>query len=309
MARHPLVAFDLADSDDDDEEAPHAAGTGRRHWRHGDELSSRGKLKFRTVWISDTHLGTAGCNAELLHDFLHSIKPETLYLVGDIIDGWRLKRGWYWPPRHNDIIRRVLKLANKGTRVVYIPGNHDEALRDYTGLAFGGVEVMQEAIHVTADGKRLLVLHGDEFDGVVLYARWLAFLGDVGYSVLLRMNVWFNALRRQFGLPYWSLSAYIKHRVKNAVAFISRFEEVVAHAARERGVDGVICGHIHSAEIRDFDGVLYMNDGDGVESCTALVEHFDGRIEILDWAARTKALHAAASAPVPVSRLPVLETA
>ena len=309
MARHPLVAFDLADSDDDDEEAPHAAGTGRRHWRHGDELSSRGKLKFRTVWISDTHLGTTGCNAELLHDFLHSIKPETLYLVGDIIDGWRLKRGWYWPPRHNDIIRRVLKLANKGTRVVYIPGNHDEALRDYTGLAFGGVEVMQEAIHVTADGKRLLVLHGDEFDGVVLYARWLAFLGDVGYSVLLRMNVWFNALRRQFGLPYWSLSAYIKHRVKNAVAFISRFEEVVAHAARERGVDGVICGHIHSAEIRDFDGVLYMNDGDWVESCTALVEHFDGRIEILDWAARTKALHAAASAPVPVSRLPVLETA
>ena len=245
----------------------------------------------------------------MLHDFLHSIKPETLYLVGDIIDGWRLKRGWYWPPRHNDIIRRVLKLANKGTRVVYIPGNHDEALRDYTGLAFGGVEVMQEAIHVTADGKRLLVLHGDEFDGVVLYARWLAFLGDVGYSVLLRMNVWFNALRRQFGLPYWSLSAYIKHRVKNAVAFISRFEEVVAHAARERGVDGVICGHIHSAEIRDFDGVLYMNDGDWVESCTALVEHFDGRIEILDWAARTKALHAAASAPVPVSRLPVLETA
>ena len=307
MARHPLVAFDLTDIDDVDDEAPPAPGIGRHHWRHGDELSPRGKLKFRTVWISDTHLGTSGCNAELLHDFLHSIKPETLYLVGDIIDGWRLKRGWYWPPRHNDIIRRVLKLANKGTRVVYIPGNHDEALRDYTGLAFGGVEVMQEAIHVTADGKRLLVLHGDEFDGVVLYARWLAFLGDLGYSVLLRMNVWFNALRRQFGLPYWSLSAYIKHRVKNAVAFISRFEEVVAHAARERGVDGVICGHIHSAEIRDFDGILYMNDGDWVESCTALVEHFDGRIEILDWAARTKALHAAAGTPAPFSRLPVLE--
>ncbi len=168
---------------------------------------------------------------------------------------------------------------------------------------------MQEAIHVTADGKRLLVLHGDEFDGVVLYARWLAFLGDVGYSVLLRLNVWFNAARRQFGLPYWSLSAYIKHRVKNAVAFISRFEEVVAHAARERGVDGVICGHIHSAEIRDFDGILYMNDGDWVESCTALVEHFDGRIEILDWAARTKALHDAATAPATASRLPALETA
>jgi UDP-2,3-diacylglucosamine pyrophosphatase LpxH len=309
MASHPLVAFDLTDIDDGDDEEPPAPALGRRHWRSGEDLTPRGKLKFRTVWISDTHLGTSGCNAELLHDFLHSIKPETLYLVGDIIDGWRLKRGWYWPPRHNDIIRRVLKLANKGTRVVYIPGNHDEALRDYTGLAFGGVEVMQEAIHVTADGKRLLVLHGDEFDGVVLYARWLAFLGDVGYSVLLRLNVWFNAARRQFGLPYWSLSAYIKHRVKNAVAFISRFEEVVAHAARERGVDGVICGHIHSAEIRDFDGILYMNDGDWVESCTALVEHFDGRIEILDWAARTKALHEAATAPATAPRLPALETA
>ncbi|MBC7505415.1 MAG: UDP-2,3-diacylglucosamine diphosphatase [Sandarakinorhabdus sp.] len=266
-------------------------------WHGDDPVTPRGKLKFRTVWISDTHLGTAGCNAELLHDFLHSIKPDTLYLVGDFIDGWRLKRGWYWPARHNDIIRRVLKLANKGTRVVYIPGNHDEAARDYCGLAFGGVEIMAEAIHTTADGKRFLVLHGDEFDGVVLYARWLAFLGDKAYSVLLRMNVWFNAARRQFGLPYWSLSAYIKHRVKNAVAFISHYEEVVAHAALERGLDGVICGHIHSAEIRDFGGVIYMNDGDWVESCTALVEHFDGRIEIIDWAKRTAALQRAASVP------------
>jgi UDP-2,3-diacylglucosamine pyrophosphatase LpxH len=276
---------------------------GNAHWQDDDELTPRGKLKYRTVWISDTHLGTTGCNAELLHDFLQSIKPETLYLVGDIIDGWRLKRGWYWPPRLNDVIRRIPKLANKGTRVVYIPGNHDEVLRDYTGLAFGGVELMQEAIHVTADGKRFLVLHGDEFDGVVLYARWLAFLGDVGYSVLLRMNIGFNGIRRRFGLPYWSISAYIKHRVKNAVAFISRFEEVVAHAARERGVDGVVCGHIHAAEIRDFDGVVYMNDGDWVESCTALVEHADGRIEIIDWAARTAALRqasgAADAAPMP----------
>lgn len=267
------------------------------HWHDDDALTPRGKLKFRTVWISDTHLGTAGCNAELLHDFLHSIKPETLYLVGDIIDGWRLKRGWYWPARHNDIVRRVLKLANKGTRVVYIPGNHDEAARDYVGLAFGGVEVVAEAIHTTADGKRFLVLHGDEFDGVVLYARWLAFLGDKGYSLLLRLNVWFNAVRRQFGLPYWSLSAYIKHRVKNAVAFISHYEQVVAHAARERGVDGVVCGHIHAAEIRDFDGIMYMNDGDWVESCTALVEHFDGRIEIINWAHHTAALKAQAAAP------------
>jgi UDP-2,3-diacylglucosamine pyrophosphatase LpxH len=288
MASLPLVAYR-----DSDTAKPKKGGIPPRHptfsdtWQDDEELTPRGKLKFRTVWISDTHLGTAGCNAELLHDFLQSIKPETLYLVGDIIDGWRLKRGWYWPARHNDVVRRVLKLANKGTRVVYIPGNHDEMMRDYAGLHFGGVEVALEAIHTTADGRRLLVLHGDEFDGVVLYARWLAFLGDMGYRALLRLNVGFNAVRRRFGLPYWSISAYIKHRVKNAVSFISRFEEVVAHAARERGVDGVICGHIHSAEIRDFGGVIYMNDGDWVESCTALVEHADGRIEIIDWAART----------------------
>ena len=299
MASQPL-ARSIEDSSGSVDSRQHPLRRGAMNWHDDDVLTPRGKLKFRTVWISDTHLGTAGCNAELLHDFLHSIKPETLYLVGDIIDGWRLKRGWYWPARHNDIVRRVLKLANKGTRVVYIPGNHDEAARDYVGLAFGGVEVVAEAIHTTADGKRFLVLHGDEFDGVVLYARWLAFLGDMGYSMLLRMNVWFNAVRRQFGLPYWSLSAYIKHRVKNAVAFISHYEEVVAHAARERGVDGVVCGHIHSAEIRDFDGVLYMNDGDWVESCTALVEHFDGRIEIINWAHHTAALKAQATPPTTV---------
>ena len=306
MASLPLVAFDqnVRDARETDDLRPLSAKRGP--WGDDDEVTPRGKLRFRTVWISDTHLGTAGCNADLLHDFLQSIKPDTLYLVGDIIDGWRLKRGWYWPPRHNDVVRRVLKLANKGTRVVYIPGNHDEVLRDYTGLAFGGVEVVQEAIHVTADGKRLLVLHGDEFDGVVLYARWLAFLGDFAYSALLRLNVWFNAVRRRLGLPYWSISAYLKHRVKNAVAFIGRFEEAVAHAARERGVDGVVCGHIHSAEIRDFGGVIYMNDGDWVESCTALVEHADGRIEIIDWAARVAA-RARGLAELPAADLALAE--
>ncbi len=259
-----------------------------------DDGGPRRKLRFRTVWISDTHLGTSGCNADLLLDFLKSIQPETLYLVGDIIDGWRLKRGWYWPPRHNDIVRRVLKLANKGTRVVYVPGNHDEALRDYAGLSFGGVDVAGECIHTTADGRRLLVLHGDQFDGVVLYARWLAFLGDYAYAALLRLNIGFNRVRRALRLPYWSLSAHLKKRVKNAVAFISRFEEAVAHAAADRGVDGVVCGHIHSAEIRRFGDVTYYNDGDWVESCTALVEHADGRIEIVDWAKRVAARAAAA---------------
>ena len=254
-----------------------------------DEVESHGKrvkLKFRTVWISDIHLGTQGCNADLLMDFLKSVECETLYLVGDIIDGWRLKRGWYWPPRHNDVIRRFLKMAKQGTRVIYVPGNHDEVFRDYTGLHFGGVELAYEVIHETADGRRLLVLHGDKFDGVVLYARWLAFLGDYAYAALLKMNIWFNSIRRRFKLPYWSLSAYLKQRVKNAVEYISRYEDVVAQAAAERGVDGIVCGHIHSAEIRQYGSITYYNDGDWVESCTALVEHFDGAIEILDWAAR-----------------------
>ena len=285
MATHPLTALAPGYPSVAAVRAATAAG-----WAGDDDDGApKRKLRFRTVWISDTHLGTSGCNADLLLDFLKSIQPETLYLVGDIIDGWRLKRGWYWPPRHNDVVRRVLKLANKGTRVVYIPGNHDEVLRDYTGLSFGGVDVVGECIHTTADGRRLLVLHGDEFDGIVLYARWLAFLGDYAYAALLRLNIGFNRVRRRFGLPYWSLSAHIKKKVKNAVAFVSRFEEAVAHAARDRGVDGVVCGHIHSAEIRQFGGVTYYNDGDWVESCTALVEHATGRLEIVDWAKRVAA--------------------
>lgn len=269
-------------------------------WLSDEDLRSdkAPRLKFRTVWVSDIHLGTAGCNAELLVDFLKSIECETLYLVGDIIDGWRLKRGWYWPARHNDVIRCFLKMAKKGTRVVYVPGNHDEAFRDYTGLQFGDVELAHEAIHVTADGRRLLVVHGDAFDGVVLYARWLAFLGDSAYELLLKANIVFNRIRRRFGLPYWSLSAYMKKRVKNAVQFIGNYEEAVAHAATERGVDGVVCGHIHSAEIRQFGAITYYNDGDWVESCTALVEHADGAMEILDWAERNRDRIAAARTQV-----------
>ena len=258
------------------------------HDPHGQD-AHRPRLRYRTAWISDTHLGTAGCNAELLLDFLRSIDVETLYLAGDIVDAWQLRKGWYWPQRHNDIVRCILKQARNGTRVVYIPGNHDEALRDYVGLSFGGVELLAEAVHETADGRRLLVLHGDCFDGVVLYARWLAFLGDGAYTLLLKSNRIVNAVRRRLGLPYWSLAAHLKKRVKNAVQFICRFEEAVAHAAHDRGVDGIVCGHIHSAEIRRFGAITYYNDGDWVESCTALVEHGDGRMEIVDWAARKRA--------------------
>ncbi|HEY4070285.1 MAG TPA: UDP-2,3-diacylglucosamine diphosphatase [Sphingomicrobium sp.] len=277
---------------------PHSLRTGAAAWIEEPVHfePTRPVLAFRTIWISDTHLGTSGCKAELLLDFLKSTECETLFLVGDIIDGWQLRKGWYWPPRHNDVVRCVLKKAKHGTRVVYVPGNHDEAFRDYVGLNLGGVELLPETIHETADGRRLLILHGDQFDGVVLYARWLAFLGDHAYTLLLKANALLNGIRRLRGLPYWSLSAQIKKRVKNAVQFISSFEQAVAHAAAERGADGVVCGHIHTAEIRAIGDVTYYNDGDWVESCTALVEHPDGNMEIVNWAEYRRALQAPASA-------------
>jgi UDP-2,3-diacylglucosamine pyrophosphatase LpxH len=247
------------------------------------EPPESGRRKFRTIWISDVHLGTKGCNAELLIDFLDSTDSETMYLVGDIIDGWRLKKKFYWPSSHNDIVWRILKRARRGTRIVYIPGNHDEMFRQFTGLSFGGVEIRRAAFHDTADGRRLMVLHGDEFDAVMLAHRWLAVVGDAAYIALMGLNRWVNALRTRLGLPYWSLSKMAKHKVKNAVEFISRYEEIVARAAAQRGVDGVVCGHIHTAEFRDFDGIEYWNDGDWVEGCNALVEHADGRMEILHW--------------------------
>jgi UDP-2,3-diacylglucosamine pyrophosphatase LpxH len=239
--------------------------------------------QYRTIWISDIHLGTRGCKADFLIDFLRYNDADTIYLVGDIIDGWRLKRSWYWPQTHNDVIQKVLRKVRKGTRVVYVPGNHDEWLRDYTLLQFGGVEVAEEVIHTTADGRRLLVLHGDVFDAVVKHARWLAMLGDHAYTAVLGLNRYFNTVRRRLGYQYWSLSAYLKHRVKNAMQYIGSFADAVATEANRRGVDGVVCGHIHHAEIRQMNGVLYCNDGDWVESCTALVEHFDGRLELVHW--------------------------
>lgn len=240
---------------------------------------------YRTIFLSDIHLGTRGCQAEILLDFLRCNESEYLYLVGDIVDGWRMRKSWYWQQSHNDVIQKVLRKARKGTKVTYIPGNHDEALRDYVDMQFGGIQVSSEAVHVTAKGERYLVIHGDEFDGVVRYAKWLALLGDWAYNVMLTVNHWFNFGRRLMGLRYWSLSAYLKGRVKNAVEFISRFEDALADEARRRDFKGVVCGHIHHAEIRDIGGILYCNDGDWVESCTALVEHFDGRLEILHWAA------------------------
>jgi len=247
-------------------------------------MGDPGIRNYRTVFISDVHLGTKGCQAELLLDFIRHIECETLYLVGDIVDGWKLRSGWHWPQAHNDVVQKILRMARKGVKVIYVPGNHDEGVRDFVGVHFGGVIVARDAIHETADGKRFLVVHGDEFDGVVQHARWLAFVGDYAYRVLIAANTLFNRVRRRLGFGYWSFSAFLKTRVKNALQFVENFEAAVADEARRRGVDGVICGHIHKAEMRDIDGIAYINDGDWVESCSALVEHTDGRLEILEWA-------------------------
>ena len=239
--------------------------------------------RFRTIWISDVHLGTRGCKAEFLLDFLRHTESETLYLVGDIVDAWQLRKSWYWPETHDEVIRAVLRKARTGTRVVYVPGNHDEFLRNYGEVDFAGVRLRLERVHRAADGRRYLIIHGDAFDGVVTHHRWLALVGHRAYQAAVRLNTLFNYARRKLGYPYWSLSAYLKHRVKNAVGVISSFETTLAAEARQRGLDGVICGHIHRAEIRLVDGLLYANDGDWVESCTALVEHDDGALELLRW--------------------------
>jgi UDP-2,3-diacylglucosamine pyrophosphatase LpxH len=239
--------------------------------------------RYRSIFISDIHLGTRGCKAGYLLDFLRHTESDTLYLVGDIIDGWALKKTFYWPQSHNDVVQKVLRKARKGTRVVYIPGNHDEVGRQFTGLDFGQVAIRQDAVHTLCDGRRLWVVHGDFADGVMLHARWLAYVGDSLYEFVLWLNNHFNRARVRLGLPYWSLSQYLKHRVKNAVSFITGFEQVLLREARRHGYDGVVCGHIHKAEIRPIDGLLYCNDGDWVESLTALVETHEGELRIVTW--------------------------
>ena len=241
------------------------------------------KSRYRAVFISDLHIGTPGFQAEALLDFLKHHPSEMLYLVGDIVDGWQLRRRWFWPQSHNDVVQKLLRRARKGCHVVYVPGNHDEFARQFVGLAFGGVTIEHETVHELRNGQKLWVVHGDLFDGVIRYAKWLAYLGDWLYELTLKLNRHFNRVRGRLGLGYWSLSAYLKHKVKKAVNFISDFEVAVAHEARRRGYDGVVCGHIHHAEIRHIDGVMYCNDGDWVESRTALVEHLDGRLEIVHW--------------------------
>ena len=253
----------------------------------------------RAVFISDLHLGTDGCQAVALLDFLKAYPSQSLYLVGDIIDGWQLRRRWYWPQAHNDVVQKLLRRARKGCRVVFIPGNHDEFARAFIGQQFGGIEVLDEAVHTTALGQKLWVTHGDYFDGVIQCAKWLAYLGDNLYEFTLRLNRYLNHWRAKLGLPYWSLSAFLKHKVKSALNYVTDFECAVAREAQQRGYQGVVCGHIHRAEMRDIDGVLYCNDGDWVESMTALVEHHDGRLEIVHWAGQSS-LPLAVAVPSPI---------
>ena len=246
--------------------------------------------KYRTVFISDTHLGTKGCRSDFLADFLSQMQCEHLYLVGDIVDGWRLRKSWYWDATHDKVVKLLLRHVRDGTAITYIPGNHDEMFRpwlpsDGSTLEVAGIGVRSEAVHVTAVGQKLWVTHGDEFDSVVRYAKYLAILGDHAYVTSLVVNRWFNTVRRRLGYPYWSLSQWAKRQVKGAVKAIDLFETALAAEAARRGFDGVVCGHIHHAEMRTVNGILYMNDGDWVESCTALVEHHDGQMELVDWAA------------------------
>jgi UDP-2,3-diacylglucosamine pyrophosphatase LpxH len=247
-----------------------------------DEDHGSGK-RYRAIFVSDIHLGTPGCQAEALLDFMKTHPSDYMYLVGDIIDGWQLRRRWYWPQAHNDVVQKLLRRGRKGCQIFFVPGNHDEFARSFVGHQFGGIEVVEDAVHTTADGRRLWVTHGDYFDGVIQCAKWLAYLGDNAYEFTLKLNRHLNHWRAKLGLPYWSLSAYLKSKVKTALNYVTDFEVAVAHEAKRRGHQGVVCGHIHRAEMREINGTLYCNDGDWVESRTALVEHFDGRLELVQW--------------------------
>lgn len=251
-------------SDDPDIEHPH-----RKH--------------FRSIWISDVHLGTRGSKAEFLCEFLKYHDCDRLYLVGDIIDGWQMKGRTYWPQAHVNVIRRVLTRAKRGSEVVYVTGNHDEFLRGYSGMSFGNIHLVDEYVHETPTGEKFWVIHGDAFDSVVCNKKWLAFVGDYAYETLLKLNTWFNRVRKLFGFRYWSLSAYVKYKVKKAVAFIDDYESTLADECRKRGYQGVVCGHIHHPEITKYDDIRYCNSGDWVESCSALVEEFDGTLKIIQW--------------------------
>ena len=245
-------------------------------------------FNYRSIWISDFHLGTRGCQSELLLEFIKHTQSEKLYLVGDIIDGWALKNTWYWPQSHNDVVQKILRKARHGTEVFYISGNHDEVMRGFVPVNFGGVSILNQVIHETVDKKKYLVVHGDQFDGIIQCAKWLAMLGSITYDFLIYFNRYINFFRKKLGYEYWSLSNYLKFTVKNAVKFVSEYEKLVCNYAKQFKVEGIICGHIHHANMQSMNGIHYINDGDWVESCTALVEHFDGKLELINWTEKRK---------------------
>jgi UDP-2,3-diacylglucosamine pyrophosphatase LpxH len=247
-------------------------------------------FNYRSIWISDFHLGTRGCQSELLLEFIKHTQSEKLYLVGDIIDGWALKNTWYWPQSHNDVVQKILRKARHGTEVFYISGNHDEVMRGFVPVNFGGVSILNQIIHETVDKKKYLVVHGDQFDGIIQCAKWLAMLGSITYDFLIYFNRYINFFRKKLGYEYWSLSNYLKFTVKNAVKFVSEYEKLVCNYAKQFKVEGIICGHIHHANMQSMNGIHYINDGDWVESCTALVEHFDGKLELINWTEKRKEL-------------------
>jgi UDP-2,3-diacylglucosamine pyrophosphatase LpxH len=260
------------------------AGSVRESIASGGEKHKQNLPKVRTVFLSDIHLGTRACQAERLLAFLREYECENLFLVGDIVDFWAMNRSIHWSSSQNTVVQKILRRARHDVRVILVPGNHDEALRQYVGTSFGGIELLREHVHEAADGKRYLIIHGDEFDQVTLHHRWVALLGDASYNLLVRLNGWISYVRRKLGVPgYWSLAGYAKRKVKSAVSFIFNFEESVLRHVRERGLDGVICGHIHVAALRNADGITYANCGDWVDSCTAVVEHHDGRMELVHW--------------------------
>ena len=250
--------------------------------------------KHRSIWISDVHLGTKGSKAELLADFLKHNDCDTLYLVGDIIDGWRLQKKTYWPQTHVNVIRRILTRSKRGTRVIYITGNHDEFLRRYSGMSFGNIYLADECVHEAPDGSKYWVIHGDAFDSIVCNQKWLALIGDWAYESLLKLNVVFNGARNILGMDYWSLSSYLKYKVKKAVNFISSYEKTLVYECRRRGYQGVICGHIHHPEVTVRDNIRYANSGDWVESCSALVEDQQGNLEVINWLDSTRKQQAVA---------------
>ena len=238
---------------------------------------------YRAIWISDVHLGWKPCQAERLLQFLKCHDADSWYLVGDMVDGWMLKRSWFWPQAHNDVLQKLLRKVRKGAQVFYVLGNHDDFLGHFLNLQFGGITILPDATHITADGRTLWILHGDQFDSIVHYAPWLAWLGNNGYDFIIMVNRLFNSVRRLLGFKEWSFSAYLKGRVKNVMKFVADYEQALMQQAKRRNADGVVCGHIHKAEIRDYGSITYYNTGDWVESCTALVEHYDGSMEILRW--------------------------